>query len=170
MKKLRPVILHPSDPALALVELTRGHFATISAVDSLAVGRYNWTARETRGAVYAYGQVDGKQTPLHRFVGALAGLTLRDEVDHRNGNSLDCRRSNLRDATVAENLRNRGMLRSNTSGVKGVTWSARAKKWKASLWAGGAEIHLGYFVSKDDAGAIVRAEREKLHGEFARHN
>lgn len=44
-------------------------------------------------------------------------------VDHRSKDSLDNRRSNLRDATKGENMWNSGKRRNNTSGYKGVTWS-----------------------------------------------
>ena len=58
------------------------------------------------------------------------------EVDHINGDPADNRIVNLRVATSAENCRNRGLRADNTSGIKGVSWSKRSKRWKpAHSWA-----------------------------------
>lgn len=60
-----------------------------------------------------------KYYSLHRFV-----LGIDDPkifVDHRNGNGLDNRKSNLRIATHKENTQNSGPQKNNTSGFKGVS-------------------------------------------------
>ena len=55
---------------------------------------------------------------LHKFV-----MNEKDSmVDHINGDSLDCRKSNLRKATNQQNSMNHGEPINNTSGVCGVSW------------------------------------------------
>ena len=44
-----------------------------------------------------------ENTPLHRFV---LDAGPGDLIDHKNGNGLDCRRENLREATTAQNAQN----------------------------------------------------------------
>ena len=85
------------------------------------------------------------------------------DIDHKNGIGTDNRIENLRLATVHENTRNARMRNDNTSGIKGVCWCKRRRKWKASLNG----IYVGYFDSKDDAATAVQNRRLELHGEFA---
>lgn len=68
-------------------------------------------------------------------------------IDHKNGNSLDNSWSNLRAVTQQENLCNRKQLKSNTSGVTGVTWDKTRNKWKVTL----GKKNLGRFSNFQDA-------------------
>jgi len=89
-------------------------------------------------------------------------------IDHENGNPWDNRISNLRLATNAQNLRNVGPTRRNTSGIRGVSWSRDKRKWYASIRVNGKTMNLGCFVSKGMA-AVTRAKAAlRYHGEFAR--
>lgn len=161
----RAIVPHPSDPSLALVPLTRGYWATIDAADAIAVGTRNWAAHGSGRKFYAFG---GREL-LHRFIATLAGLSLDRDIDHRNGNGLDCRRQNLRPATHAQNMQNARRPSHNTSGIKGVQWHVGTSRWRATIHANGRTHHVGLFASIDDAAAAVRVAREQLHGEFANH-
>lgn len=69
-------------------------------------------------------------------------------VDHHNGNSLDNRWCNLRDATKGQNQLNRHRMHPrNTSGYRGVCKIRITKPWKATV----AGKHLGYFRTKREA-------------------
>ena len=88
-------------------------------------------------------------------------------VDHINGNPLDNRKSNLRICTNAENQRNRGVNKNNTSGYKGVCWAKQNKKWKARIKHNGKLIHLGYYKDKEEAARAYDKKAKELHGEYA---
>jgi len=93
---------------------------------------------------------------------------LEKQVDHINGNSLDNRIKNLRLATVRQNSFNQSLSKRNTSGVTGVRWVKRDKKWVAYIRFNGKQTHLGYFANKEDA-IQTRIEAEKKYfGEFRR--
>lgn len=88
--------------------------------------------------------------------------------DHKNRNTFDNRRENLRPATQSQNARNQSIPINNTSGVMGVGWHKRKQQWQV-------RIHdktnhrkcIGYFSNKDDAiRARLIAEKE-YYGEFA---
>lgn len=89
-------------------------------------------------------------------------------VDHINGDRHDDRWSNLRLATPAENARNRGFCRRNTSGKVGVHLIKQQGKWGASIGIDGREINLGRYDSLDEAIAARRAAEIVYYGEFAR--
>lgn len=92
------------------------------------------------------------------------------DIDHINGNTSDNRIENLRLATHAENMRNRRMPKTNTSGVKGVYWDREKRKWRAGLRFDGKNKNLGYFSDLSVAEKAVCKARESLHKAFARHN
>lgn len=168
----RPVIPHPFDPSLCLVPLTRGHYATISAVDAGAVGQFNWCVLSLPQATYAQRNrrlLDGRKSPqtLHRFIGELMGLSLSNDVDHENRNGLDCRRSNLRDATRTQNLCNTKLRSDSSSGVKGVCWDRRSGKWLARIQRDGRCRNLGYFPDIESAAEARMEAARQLHGAFA---
>lgn len=99
---------------------------------------------------------------LHRFI-----LNLNDKVDHKNHDGLDCRKENLRNCTALQNSQNARIGHHNTSGYKGVTWSAVGKSWKASIRNSGQPTHLGYFSDKELAARAYDAAALRFHGNFA---
>ena len=112
---------------------------------------------------YPMTRIDGKRVRLHRLIMNTASI-----VDHINGITLDNRRENLRVATHAENMQNRKLHTNNTSGYKGVE-SSRGL-WRATIYADNIRIHLGSFVTKEEAALAYNKAALKYHGEFARLN
>lgn len=90
------------------------------------------------------------------------------EIDHVNGDRSDNRLVNLREATRAENLRNRAMLSSNTSGVTGVSWSGRRQRWIAVIGGRSNIEKLGSFRNLEDA-RQARLDAERRLGYSVRH-
>jgi hypothetical protein len=89
-------------------------------------------------------------------------------IDHKNGNGLDNRQSNLRFCDYKQNNHNSKMRSDNTSGKKGVTWSKAHQRWRVKIKAHGKHIHLGLFTNLDEASAAYECAAERYFGEFAR--
>lgn len=90
------------------------------------------------------------------------------QVDHINGDKTDNRLENLRLATNAENARNSGPQRNNTSGLIGVSMRKANNRWVSYIQANGNRISLGEFDTKGLA-AVARAKAAiRYHGKFAR--
>jgi hypothetical protein len=89
------------------------------------------------------------------------------QVDHKNMDRSDNRFGNLREATKAENMQNRGAPSNNSSGHKGVSFNRALKKWHAYIGKG-RRIHLGYFTDIRDAQAAYLNAANDLHEDFAR--
>jgi hypothetical protein len=83
-------------------------------------------------------------------------------LDHINGNSLDDRISNLREATPKENSWNRPKQRNNVSGYKGV--HLNEGKWRAKI----GNTVLGRFTTPEEASAAYQAAALQRYGKFHR--
>ncbi len=91
-------------------------------------------------------------TQLHREV---LGLTWGDgqQADHRNGCRLDCRRSNLRVVTAAQNAQNQ--LRRGRALPRGVYLHGVTGRYAAQV----GRKHLGLFDTPDAASAVASSYR-----------
>lgn len=152
-----------------LIPLTKDQFAIIDDADCELVSRYSWQAQwsPTTKSFYARGRVGKKHTLMHRLIlKADAG----QQVDHRNGNSLDNRRDNLRKATNAQNVRNGKKRSCNSSGYIGVHLHKKNQRWVAYVGHGYHINYLGSFATAKEAARVRDAKAIELHGEFARLN
>lgn len=104
-----------------------------------------------------------KNVSLHRWLFE-DNLALTQHIDHINHDTLDNRRSlNLRIVTNAQNGQNRkGSNKNSQSGIRGVSWKERDKKWAASVTVAGNSIHLGYFDNKEMAEKEVIIFRRRV--------
>jgi hypothetical protein len=83
------------------------------------------------------------------------------QVDHKNRNGLDNRRSNLRIASHAQNMQNRGLDKHNRSGYRGVSWEKRWQRWRAVIQVDGRQQHIGHFKNIEEAASAVAEARAK---------
>jgi len=164
---------NPDDPNSVLVPLTRGMFAIVDRIDVERVSQFLWSATTIRGRWYSVGRVVNEEgwsklMLMHRFIVNPPDSAI---VDHKNGNALDNRRSNLRLATKAENAMNSRLRSDNTSGYRGVTYDARRKSrpWRAFIRDGG-QRWLGYYETAEEAARAYDAAAKVSFGEFARPN
>jgi hypothetical protein len=92
-------------------------------------------------------------------------------VDHRNGNSLDNRKANLRIATRSQNCMNSRRNKSKTSSqYVGVSFDKEYELWRAYIRYQEKRIHLGRFGSEIEAARAYDAAAKKYFGEFAHLN
>lgn len=119
---------------------------------------------------YRKGTLLGRTYLAHRVIWAVhQGEWPSDQLDHADSDKLNNRIGNLREATASENMRNQGTQKSNKSGYKGVSWSARATAFQAYIRAEGRRIFLGYHATAEAAHAAYCEAAKKYHGEFARY-
>lgn len=89
-------------------------------------------------------------------------------IDHRNRNSLDNRRSNLRICTIQLNNANRRkQSKPCTSQFKGVYFNKQYSRWMARIKYWKKYIFLGRFDEEKDAARAYNKKAKELFGEFA---
>ncbi|MFH1370332.1 MAG: AP2 domain-containing protein [Planctomycetota bacterium] len=156
---------------IRLIPLTKGKFAIVDPADFLWLNKFNWHVIENNGYFYACRRASlGEFRPCRsvfmnrEILNAPPGLL----VDHRNHDTLDNRRSNLRLATYAENGYNRRKVKkSKSSKYKGVSFRKHRNRWRACICTNGRVIQLGEFKSETDAAKAYDKAARKYFGEFA---
>lgn len=110
----------------------------------------------------------GRDVSAHRVVFALINNRWPSpgmQVDHINGDKLDNRPENLREASRSQNKMNCGVNSKNRSGFRGVRRTASGK-WLAVLCVNGANQHLGLHQSKEAAALAYRQAAIAAFGDF----
>ena len=142
---------------------TAGRVTLVDTDDAHLLAKCLWyTAGHGYG--YARGTIDGRTDSLHRLV---AGTAAHLWTDHKNRNTMDNRRRNLRQCSPTENHGNAVKQSRNSSGFKGVRWDTRENKWYACVRANKRVVSCGYFRDATSAAKAYNKKAGELFGEFA---
>lgn len=168
-QKERAIIQFNEDgSSYAAIPMNLGKFAIVDPIDAdladvkwfLSCGRYARRRTEKNGK--------GKHLAMHHIILERKlgrPITKGMVVDHINGDGLDNRRENLREATRAQNMRNLRLRSDSTSQYKGVR-RVDAHTWEARV--NGQTV--GYFDTALDASFAHDRAAVEQYGEFARLN
>jgi hypothetical protein len=149
---------------IAEIYLSGGNVALADAADASRCAPYQWNEKPNgHGYLYASAKIDGKTVLLHRFI---MQASTSEIVDHRDGNTLDCRRGNMRACTRSQNMMNA----KSRSGYKGVSKAASRDRWRVDIKANGKRIRLNGFASPEEAARAYDELARANHGEFAKLN
>ena len=147
------------------IELTQGKFALVDDDDFDEINQYNWCFN--KGYAVRNVKVSGKQTTqrMHRLV---TNCPDGFDVDHKNHDKLDNRKSNLRVCLKSENQHNQQMRTvAKTSIYKGVSFYKRDGNWRAEIMLNYKHKFLGYFTNETDAAIAYNNAAIEFFGEFA---
>jgi hypothetical protein len=155
-------------PALR-IPLTQNKFTVIDPEDLIRIPGL-WCITKGNGKEYATQNavdVNGKHISIkmHRVILGCVG-----DVDHKNGDTLDNRKCNLREATDSQNLMNQQPQIGRSSKYKGVCFVKRTEKWESYIKVGGKKMHLGHFSQEDAAAKAYNVAAITYFGDFARLN
>lgn len=138
----------------------------IDAEDYDALARYKWIISKEGKRRYAVTFL-APRTRMHRIILKASPGQI---IDHKNGNGLDNRKSNLRFCTHTQNMRNRAKSTTNKVGFKGVSWSKARGKFEAQITVDRKIKHLGFYECPFKAARAYDAAAIEFHGEFAKTN
>lgn len=138
-----------------------------------ATGIFTWRVTRNRNAIagsiagtpdsgYIKIWIDCRQYRAHQLAWFYVHGEWVREIDHKNRIKSDTRLANLRPATRKHNSENRGLQRNNTSGVRGVTWNKKERKWSAQIRHNKRQMHLGWHGRFEDAVAARLSAEQRL--------
>jgi hypothetical protein len=148
----------------AKIRLGKHGSHTIIDAEDLPVAqscRTSWVCHKAGPCLFyaRYMNDDGKAVYLHRILMGNPPL-----VDHKDGDSLNNRRGNLRVSNKSKNGLNRVRPhKARTSGVRGVkVFPGRQKPYRAEIFAQGKVLRLGYFETEREAESCVLRKVSEL--------
>lgn len=154
-----------------MIIVISGYNVLIDEDDYEKINKHHWHCNSNKknrasGYIYFCTKIDKKVIFLHRYI---IGLWKEDKMfcDHKNGNTLDNRKSNLRPATKTQNAQNIKMKCYKKSGrLKGTApWG---NKWRADIKYYGNRKYLGLYNTEKEAHEAYCHAAMVFHGEFHR--
>ncbi len=88
------------------------------------------------------------------------------DTDHKDHNTLNNRKNNLRVCSHSSNMKNKKRQKNNISGHRGVSWYKNRNKWVSRISIRRNIIFLGYFNLKTDAINAYKEASVKYDEEF----
>ncbi len=133
----------------------------VSLEDLNIVKTMNWNVNT--GSLYLTKYMAKRTVYLHKYI---MKPNLGQVVDFKDGDKLNCTRSNLRVCTLMESRKNRRFTTKNATGFKGV-YIRHDSKYFARITSNNKIIHLGYYDNVIDAAKAYNDAALKYHKEFA---
>jgi len=134
--------------------------------------KYNWNISKDKGNLYLSARsvyVDNRllKVKLHQLI-MMPYDSKKYVIDHKDRDTLNNQKSNLRLATNKQNCYNRRPQSNKKSKYKGVTFYYN--KWTATITKDYKKIHGGSFENEIDAAKKYNEMAIEYHGEFAYQN
>lgn len=137
---LKACVNYDSDTGIFTRKLYRGH-NSLPGTEINTVGSHGYIDTYLAGRLYL----------VHRLAWLYENGEWPEYIDHIDRNKLNNRILNLRACTPQENNWNLPKHPKNKSGVTGVTWDAKRRKWYASISLDGKTKSLGAHSDIGDA-------------------
>ena len=136
--------------------------------DSEFILNKKWYHFKTQSGYYIHTYNDSKNKKkiwLHRLLTNTNDTNLI--IDHKNRDTTDNRKDNLRICTKKDNRYNSGPNYNNITGYKGVQLRKDTNKYRAVIRVEGKLINLGQFDNPKEAAIAYNEAAKKYFGEYA---
>lgn len=156
------------------IKLSQGKVAIVDDEDYELVSQYKWYANFNKYTQTYYAKhnyfLSGKYKYLHMHR-LILGCSEGDKliVHHKDHDSLNNTKENLKICSVQENCRHQYKLKTKktSSKYKGVYWKKSLNKWVSQIRIGDKRKHLGCFTSEIEAAKAYNDAALKHFAEFA---
>jgi hypothetical protein len=154
-------------PGAKFIKLTQGQWAIVDEEDFERINMLRWHASSRNGKFYASHWLTTnsrtkKLVGMHRMI---VCAPIHKEVDHKNHNGLDNRKTNLRICSQLQNEKNKPRYSNNASGFKGVV--LRNGAIISQITADTKVVYLGTFATLETAAEAYDSAALRYFGEFA---
>lgn len=160
-KKTNPHEIHDG---YATIYTFKGTHFDVDLEDLDRVLKICWS-NDGHGYFYGYYSGTRKSVWAHRYIMGVTDSSIC--VDHIDRDKTNCRKSNLRLCTSAQNNMNMPMLKTNTSGHPGISWDRFNNAWRVYIHQNNKYIALGRYKTYEEALARRQAAEKEYFGEFA---
>jgi len=146
------------------IPLTQGKFAIVDDEDFEYLNQWKWTAQKKPNGFYAY-RTAGKPRKRIFMHALLVSVPEGMQCDHKNLDTLDNQKKNLRIATRSQNMANRRVPYNKTGErcIQKRNSGYQVKIKKDNKWA-----YTKSFLTLEGAIKARNVMIELIHGEFAR--
>lgn len=135
--------------------------------DHSLVSKYKWyVAIFGNGYKSVRTTINGKKVLMSRLI--MNVEFFHQKVDHKDHNTLNHRRDNLRICTSSQNNQNR--VNKGNQKYKGVSWDENRRKWHVLIKNGDKILNIGRYDNEELAARIYDVAAKMYHGEFANLN
>lgn len=145
------------------IPLTRGQFAIVDDEDFEYISQWKWYAAKQPKTFYAARTIRSKHGKItvwmHRVIN---GTPIDKLTDHIDGNGLNNRRKNLRNASHQDNMLNNVRHKIGSSKYRGVSWHVRTNRWIAQITINRKNNWIGSFTTERSAYLAYLAVRKTI--------
>lgn len=153
------------------IPLSKGMVAVVDDQDYEYLMQWSWYALWNGRSFYAAGSESFPDGTMDHFL--MHRIIMRAQpgefIDHKDLNTLDNRKTNLRRCSKGQNSMNARKRKDNTSGFKGVSKTYDGK-WRATIQINGRAKHIGRFETPIEAATAYDIAASQHFGEFALTN
>lgn len=154
------------------IKLTQGKVALVDDEDFEYLNQWKWCAHKAGKKFYARRACilnkKYQEIKMHRLIMDCVEGDGKI-VDHKDGDTLNNSKNNLRICSHKNNIRNMNKSTLHTSKYKGVHLRKNGK-WQARITKNYKLIHIGYFKIEAEAAKAYNIMASELFGEFANLN
>ena len=112
--------------------------------------------------------IDGEKHYAHRLAWLYVYGVFPEIIDHIDGDGENNRICNLRNTSISENLKNKKLYKSNSSGYHGVRKRKGSSSWRVQIGVDGSPVYLGSYKNLEEA-IQVRKNAEIKYGYYSNH-
>ncbi len=158
------------------IELTQSQVTLVDDEDFEKLNKHKWFAHWNAATRSFYAARHGiPHEVIIRMARAIMNCPDDKQVDHKDHNTLDNQKHNLRVCTINENIWNCRPRRECASEYKGVFWRKERCVWIASIGLRNIfdvpyKQYLGYFKIEEEAALAYDNAAKEHFGEFAHLN
>lgn len=167
---MKEIKLCQGKPGYPTPKSANKYVALVDDEDYEYLNQFRWGIVKNNDRIYAQ-RMDwksGKSFYMHRVI---MGVTERwDLIDHKDHDTLNNQKHNLRKSTSSQNNSNRKSLKGSSSKYLGVSWSTKSNIWQVHIMKNNKSIYLGKYNDEQEAAKAYDAGAKFHHGEFANLN